>query len=119
MDNQDCFCGGFVKFSEMLTSVGVLLCLEEDEVRDGMGNFLRYRTNSKPSTTSSSTSTFKKSRSAGPAPGYPGEAAGPAPTYPGAAAGPTPAYPGAAAGPAPAYPGAAAGPAPAYPGAAA
>jgi len=120
MDDQDCFCGGLVKFSEMLTSVGVLLCLEEDEVRDGMGNFLRYRTPStKPSTTSSSTSTFKKSRSAGPAPGYPGEAAGPAPTYPGAAAGPTPAYPGAAAGPAPAYPGAAAGPAPTYPGAAA
>jgi len=64
MDDQDCFCGGLVKFSEMLTSVGVLLCLEEDEVRDGMGNFLRYRTTSKPSTTSSSTSTFKKSRSA-------------------------------------------------------
>jgi len=65
MDDLDCFCGGLVKFSEMLTSVGVLLCLGEDEVRDGMGNFLRYRKPStKPSTTSSSTSTFKKSRSA-------------------------------------------------------
>merc|ERR1719154_333117 len=98
MDNQDCFCGGFVKFSEMLTSVGVLLCLEEDEVRDGMGNFLRYQTNSKPSTTSSSTSTSKKSRSAGPAPAYPGAAAGPAPAYPGAGAGPAPGHPGAAPG---------------------
>jgi len=36
MDDQDCFCGGLVKFSEMLTSVRVLLCLEEDEVRNGM-----------------------------------------------------------------------------------
>jgi len=48
MDDQDCFCGGLVKFSDMLTSVKALLCIEkdeedeedeEDEVRAGMGSF--------------------------------------------------------------------------------
>jgi len=70
MDDQDCFCGGLVKFSEMLTSVKALLCLEEDEVRAGMGSFFWSGTKTKPSTTtksstsSSSTSTYKKYRSA-------------------------------------------------------
>jgi len=39
MDDQDCFCGGLVKFSDMLTSVKALLCIEEDEVRAGMESF--------------------------------------------------------------------------------
>ena len=70
MDDQDCFCGGLVKFSEMLTSVKALLCLEEDEVRAGKGSFFLSGTKTKPSTTtksstsSSSTSTYKKYRSA-------------------------------------------------------
>ena len=33
MEDKDCFCGGLVKFSEMLTSVEVLLCGGEDEGR--------------------------------------------------------------------------------------
>jgi len=70
MDDQDCFCGGLVKFSDMLTSVKALLCIEEDEVRAGMGSLFWSGTKTKPSTTtqsstsSSSTSTSKKSRSA-------------------------------------------------------
>jgi len=72
MDDHNCFCGGLVKFSDMLTSVKALLCLEEDEVRAGMGSFFRSGTKTKPSTTtqssttssSTSTPTFKKSRSA-------------------------------------------------------
>jgi len=35
MDDKDCFCGGLVKFSEMLTSVEALLCGGEDEGRTG------------------------------------------------------------------------------------
>jgi len=31
MDDKDCFCGGLVKFAEMLTSVEALLCGGEDE----------------------------------------------------------------------------------------
>ena len=71
MDDQDCFCGGLVKFSDMLTSsVKALLCIEEDEVRAGMGSLFWPGTKTKPSfttqssTSSSSTSTSKKSRSA-------------------------------------------------------
>ena len=54
MDDQDCFCGGLVKFSDMLTSVKALLCLEEDEVRAGMGSFFWPETKTKPSTTTQS-----------------------------------------------------------------
>merc|ERR1719431_1115250 len=35
MEDKDCFCGGLVKFSEMLTSVEALLCGGEDEGRTG------------------------------------------------------------------------------------
>ena len=39
MDNHDCFCGGLVKFSDMLTSVEALLCPDENQGRVGANAF--------------------------------------------------------------------------------
>jgi len=44
MDNHDCFCGGLVKFSDMLTSVEALLCPDENQGRVGT-QFVNYNGN--------------------------------------------------------------------------
>ena len=39
VDNHDCFCGGLVKFSDMLKSVEALLCPDENQGRVGSNAF--------------------------------------------------------------------------------